>query len=186
MKLMFNIPNLLSLTRIIIFTPLIVYFVLQQNIPVVVILGILAIFTDVLDGVIARARKQESILGAILDSSADTFILAALAFPFAYLGLMSWPMIAFFAAHRFTRGFSSLYIGLYAKGIYNPRFMKITGYIPTIHILLIPVFVALLDQEFTDLATWVIFISTYIALVASIIYAIVQFKRGKLKLTHKA
>jgi cardiolipin synthase (CMP-forming) len=183
---MINIPNLLSLSRIIVIAPLMVYFIIDRNPIVVVSLGVIAIITDVIDGHLARLWKQESVSGAFLDATADTVIIASLVFPFAYLGLLSWPMVAFFAAHRFTRGFSSSYFNIYGKGgLYNPRYMKATAYIPTIHILLLPIAINLYGQEFTDIATWTIFISTYIALLAGIGYGMTQLKKGKLKLSHK-
>ena len=65
-----TIPNLLSLTRILI-TPVIAYlFISDMKIPAVIILAVSAL-SDTFDGQIARKFNQVSALGKILDPVAD-------------------------------------------------------------------------------------------------------------------
>jgi len=70
-----NIPNLLSLSRLLFFLPLLWLLALQG---LTVILGLVlavALCTDMLDGHLARRLGQVTALGAKLDSLADNSIL---------------------------------------------------------------------------------------------------------------
>jgi CDP-diacylglycerol--glycerol-3-phosphate 3-phosphatidyltransferase len=65
-----NIPNLLSMVRLVV-VPFEFWFAWNgERIPFLSLLG-LALFTDSIDGAIARRLKQDSILGARLDSLGD-------------------------------------------------------------------------------------------------------------------
>ena len=66
-----NIPNVLSLYRLLIF-PLLLYWVFAGKEQLVAIFIALNLFTDWLDGIIARAFHMETKIGARLDSWADT------------------------------------------------------------------------------------------------------------------
>ncbi len=72
-----NIPNLLSLYRLLAF-PFVFYFAVTRQEDVFVFLLMLNLVTDVLDGWIARAFHLETEFGARLDSIADigTYVLA--------------------------------------------------------------------------------------------------------------
>jgi CDP-diacylglycerol--glycerol-3-phosphate 3-phosphatidyltransferase len=65
-----SIPNLLSIVRLVV-VPFELWFAWNgEKIPFLSLLG-LALFTDSIDGAIARRLKQDSILGARLDSLGD-------------------------------------------------------------------------------------------------------------------
>ncbi|TVQ14294.1 MAG: CDP-alcohol phosphatidyltransferase family protein [Bacteroidetes bacterium] len=72
-----TIPNLLSFYRIIAF-PFILAFALQGFETLFVIFLLVNLFTDILDGIVARAFNQQTEFGARLDSLADlgTYFLA--------------------------------------------------------------------------------------------------------------
>jgi CDP-diacylglycerol--glycerol-3-phosphate 3-phosphatidyltransferase len=74
-----TIPNILSFYRILSF-PIVLIFALNNQEKIFVILLIINLITDVLDGVVARLFKMQTELGARLDSIADigTYILAIL------------------------------------------------------------------------------------------------------------
>ena len=76
-KELLTIPNLLSFYRIISF-PILLYFALNRIENIFVILLIVNLITDILDGFIARRFNLQTEFGARLDSIADigTFILA--------------------------------------------------------------------------------------------------------------
>ncbi len=76
-KKIITIPNILSFYRIISF-PIVLYFAITKIENIFVILLIINLITDILDGFIARKFNMQSELGARLDSIADvgTFILA--------------------------------------------------------------------------------------------------------------
>jgi len=69
-----NIPNMLTLARIII-TPFIVYAIIEhQPVLALILMGIAGI-TDMLDGAIARYFNQRSTVGAYMDPLADKLML---------------------------------------------------------------------------------------------------------------
>lgn len=65
-----NVPNILSFYRLISF-PAVLYFALSGKEDIFVILLVINLITDALDGIIARAFKLETEFGAKLDAYAD-------------------------------------------------------------------------------------------------------------------
>ena len=71
-----NIPNLLTLLRIIL-VPVIVILLIQGLYLKALIVFIVAALSDVLDGFLARILHQQTALGAYLDPIADKALLAS-------------------------------------------------------------------------------------------------------------
>ncbi len=69
-----NIPNLLTLGRILL-TPFIIYAILEQQPVLALLLMAIAGLTDMLDGAIARYFDQRSVVGAYMDPLADKLML---------------------------------------------------------------------------------------------------------------
>ncbi len=69
-----NIPNLLTLTRILLL-PFFASAIIYNEYQYALILFIAASITDILDGLIARITKQITYFGTILDPVADKFFL---------------------------------------------------------------------------------------------------------------
>lgn len=69
-----SVPNALSLLRIIL-TPLIAYAIIDNHQALALGMMVLAGFTDMLDGAIARYFDQRTIVGAYLDPLADKLML---------------------------------------------------------------------------------------------------------------
>ncbi|HKI60456.1 MAG TPA: CDP-alcohol phosphatidyltransferase family protein [Mariprofundaceae bacterium] len=74
MRSILNIPNILTLGRIII-TPVIVYAILKGEPELALAMMIAAGITDMLDGAIARYFNQRTTVGAYLDPLADKLML---------------------------------------------------------------------------------------------------------------
>ena len=77
MHTILNIPNILTLSRIII-TPVIVYAILSDEAVTALILMVAAGITDMLDGAIARYFNQRTTVGAYLDPLADKLMLISM------------------------------------------------------------------------------------------------------------
>ncbi len=79
-KSFWTIPNILTLYRILVF-PLIIYWIIIKQENLVGLFIAISLFTDWLDGIVARAMKIQTELGAKMDSWADTgtYICAFLA-----------------------------------------------------------------------------------------------------------
>lgn len=82
-----NIPNSLTLLRIIL-VPVIVIFLIDGDYPGAVIIFIIAGITDALDGFLARVLKQKTILGAYLDPLADKALLISSFITLSVLGVI--------------------------------------------------------------------------------------------------
>jgi cardiolipin synthase len=85
-----NIPNLLSLTRIIL-VPVFVIFLIQDKYYNALITFIIAGLTDALDGTMARLLNAQTKLGSYLDPIADKLLLTTSFVILAILGIVpSW------------------------------------------------------------------------------------------------
>jgi cardiolipin synthase len=85
-----NIPNFLSLTRIIL-VPVFVIFLIQDEYYNALIVFVIAGLTDALDGAMARLLNAQTILGAYLDPIADKLLLSTSFVTLAILGIIpSW------------------------------------------------------------------------------------------------
>lgn len=71
-----NIPNILTLIRIIII-PVFITTVIYCRYNISLILFIVAALTDLLDGLIARLTNQKTLIGTFLDPLADKFLLVS-------------------------------------------------------------------------------------------------------------
>lgn len=76
-------PNYLTILRLLLLAPLIYYF-LQKKFIFMLIIFIIAVITDLLDGALARYRHLESTLGSILDPLADRLLFFISLFLLAY------------------------------------------------------------------------------------------------------
>jgi cardiolipin synthase (CMP-forming) len=85
-----NIPNFLSLLRIIL-VPVIVIFLIQGLYGKALIIFVCAGLTDALDGTLARLLNSQTVLGAYLDPIADKLLLTASFVTLSILGIIpSW------------------------------------------------------------------------------------------------
>lgn len=70
----FNIPNILTITRIIII-PVFVTAIIYKRYDYALILFVIAAITDIFDGLFARLKNQKTVLGMFLDPLADKFLI---------------------------------------------------------------------------------------------------------------
>lgn len=82
-----TIPNILTIIRIIL-TPVFLFLLLNDNPGGALFVFFLAGLTDGLDGFIARAFKQKSLLGAFLDPIADKTLLVTSFLALSWLGII--------------------------------------------------------------------------------------------------
>jgi cardiolipin synthase (CMP-forming) len=85
-----NIPNFLSLLRIIL-VPVFIIFLIQESYTNALLTFVLAGLTDVFDGTLARVMNKQTKLGSFLDPTADKILLASSFVTLSILGLIpSW------------------------------------------------------------------------------------------------
>lgn len=101
---MINLPNVLSLSRILLVPILVVVLLTEMEgkefIGLALFLG--AAFTDFLDGFIARRRKQITRLGQLLDPAADKILTSAAFISLVGLGLAPAWMVVVIVAREFA------------------------------------------------------------------------------------
>lgn len=82
-----NLPNFISLLRILLVPP-VVFYILQQNYVPALILFVIAGISDGVDGWLAKRFNWQSALGEILDPLADKLLIVASYVCFAWLELL--------------------------------------------------------------------------------------------------
>ena len=91
------ISNILSAFRLVI-VPLLFMLIYQKNYPIAVVVGCIAVISDILDGFFARLLNQHSELGYILDPIADKCAIGAGIFALILSSPnLEFPIWAFFA-----------------------------------------------------------------------------------------
>ena len=137
-----TIPNLLSLYRILVF-PLVLWFILSGKEGLFSIFITISLFTDILDGYIARRFSLQTQIGAKLDSWADmgTYILAFIAiyvFKWQEIRPYSFMLVIFALA----MALSYFVVFLKFKGLIGMHtyLFKITGYLQGAFIISLFVF----------------------------------------------
>lgn len=79
-----TVPTMLTLLRLVL-TPFIVSAMIYQKWDIAFLLFVVAAFTDVLDGFLARSWNQKTVLGACLDPIADKILLLSTFFTLAFV-----------------------------------------------------------------------------------------------------
>lgn len=82
-----NIPNILTIMRILLLPPFVAAFMYNKY-QIALYIFILAAVTDILDGLIARITKHTTELGKILDPIADKFFMVTSFVLMTYYGML--------------------------------------------------------------------------------------------------
>ena len=91
-----NIPNLLTLFRLLLI-PVMLHYLLIDNIKIALVVYIVASTTDVIDGYVARKFDMITSLGKVLDPLADKLLQFAALIGLCYLKIIPfWILIVFF------------------------------------------------------------------------------------------
>lgn len=91
LKQLWNVPNMLSLTRLLCVPVfLVLFFVFAPNYLPALVVFVLASLTDVFDGFIARKYNLQTPLGTVLDPLADKLLKASTLFAFAFNSIVEW------------------------------------------------------------------------------------------------
>ena len=90
-----NIPNTLTMVRLVLVIPFVLYFMHDQYVKAIVILSISGL-TDILDGMIARHFDQFTELGQMLDPLSDKLTQLAMAICLAFKQPIFIPLLGIF------------------------------------------------------------------------------------------
>jgi len=176
-----TIPNILSMSRLAILSPLFVYlaFIGEGNLAFAV--GIAAIFSDFLDGYVAIKFNQKSRLGSILDSAGDIVFAFALAIPAIALQHIDVWMYLYLAAQRLTRGRIYFYVLRKFNTIYKPQYMKVSGVILMGYGVFLPMLVMNLERGMVDLLSWSVFSVTWVIILVGVVDTVKKTRSGFFK-----
>jgi cardiolipin synthase len=87
---MLNVPNVITIARFFLI-PIYLYIFLAGHSAWAFLILVIAGGTDVLDGYLARRRKQTTTLGSMLDPLADKMMILTVVLSFLYMELIYWP-----------------------------------------------------------------------------------------------
>jgi len=172
-----DIPNLISITRIILVIPVVV-FIFSGDYLVALLLFVIAGVSDGIDGYLARQFRWQSRLGSILDPIADKLLLMASFISLSMVDLVSgWLVVA-----AVTRDVIIL-IGALIYHFYIGKYDMSPSYVSKFNTFMqILLVVAVLSIQITQIPLWVIdwivYITIMTILLSGLSYAIVWGRRA--------
>jgi len=92
-----SIPNLITLSRLA-STPLLCYWILQEDYTLAIFGCLLAGMSDGIDGYIAKHHGGSTVLGTYLDPLADKVLINSVAVSLCYCGILPTPLIFIWAS----------------------------------------------------------------------------------------
>mmetsp|Transcript_13789 Transcript_13789/g.14898 ORF Transcript_13789/g.14898 Transcript_13789/m.14898 type:complete len:305 (-) Transcript_13789:143-1057(-) len=96
-----SIPNLITLSRLT-STPLLCYWIVQEDYKLAIFGCLLAGMSDGIDGYIAKNHGGSTVLGTYLDPLADKVLINGLAISLCYSGILPTPLILIWASKDVT------------------------------------------------------------------------------------
>jgi CDP-diacylglycerol--glycerol-3-phosphate 3-phosphatidyltransferase len=124
-----TISNIITISRLVLL-PFIIYFLLTEQRLVAFVIMLVSLFSDGLDGYLARRLNQESRLGKFLDPLCDKIFLAAVLVTLLYMKAVPLWAVTVIVLRDFLILLGS-YILLKSKAVVEPSntIGKITGFI---------------------------------------------------------
>lgn len=181
---LWTISNMLSMSRIVLTVP-IVYLLLQDGEAArwwALFLIAIAIITDSLDGMVARARNEITEEGKFLDPLADKIAVGVIVFVLAITGELPW----WFVGIILGRDVLIILAGIYIKSRYGVLFPSNVWGKWAVTIISFTVFIILLPVEGLETVTLILKIASVIMLVASMVSYTIRFiEAGKVVESYK-
>ena len=173
-----NLPNFLTLIRFLL-VPIMTIFLIKKDFTIAIIIYILASFTDVLDGYIARKYNLITTLGKILDPMADKLLqFSALVGLWIVDIIPFWITLIFFLKEIFM-GIGALKL-LKNKDVVVPS--KWFGKLSTVFFFVAIIF-SMLSVNFTILIPYVL--PMFILALISLFFAFIMYLVNFIKVTKK-
>lgn len=158
-----NLPNFLSVLRILLVPP-VVYYMLQHNYMPALVLFVIAGVTDSLDGWLAKRFNWQSHLGEILDPLADKLLLVSSYIAFAWLELLPLFLVACVILRDVI-----IVVGGICYRIFFGKIEITPTYISKLNTLMQIVLIAVMlvslawlsiDKVFIDILIWIVLFTT--------------------------
>ncbi len=179
-----TISNMLSMSRVVLTIP-IVYFLMQDGEAArwwALFFIVVAILTDSLDGIVARARNEITEEGKLLDPLADKIAVGVIALVLAIMEILPW----WFVGIVLGRDVLIILAGIYIKTKYGVLFPSNKMGKWAVTVIAFTVFVILLPVEGLDTIVQIMMIASVIMLTLSTIsYAKRFLEAGKVVQSHQ-
>lgn len=173
-----TIPNLLTVTRILL-TPGFVMAFVDKRFDLAWVLFAVAGFTDALDGFLARILRQRTTFGAMLDPLADKVLLVT---SFLCLAFQGWipPWLSVLVVSRdvlIVGGLSLLqYSGVDVRGSIRPVWFSKLATLAQISLVLLIMVEHSMEIAFPMSRAWLIFVVAVLTAVSGVYYVQVGFR----------
>lgn len=181
-KMIWNIPNSLTLSRIAVI-PLTMYFYLAGHYRLAFFTLLYSVLTDYFDGVLARKLNQATHIGEILDPIADKFVSLAFYSFLWWSELAPWPFCALVVLRNFAQIMSIpiLVIWLKRKFYVKPKkFAKWTTAASDLYIFF-PLFINIFIDSFDLVSQALMVLITFMEVRILVTYLprLIAIARGK-------
>ncbi len=175
-----TLPNILSCSRYLLAIA-IAYLVWREHWVGAAIILWLAVFSDMADGYIARKRNQTTVLGGLLDHSADAFFVTLLLLSLANHGIIPifLPLLVVAAFLQYTfdsRALSGRPLRTSSLGRYNGISYYLMGGLPVMQSALE---IALVPDAAIPWIAWGLVITTAISMIDRLVSLITTADSGR-------
>lgn len=169
---MYNIPNFLTLIRLLLI-PFYIYLFLRGNYITSGILFIIATSTDLLDGYIARKYSMETEIGKLLDPIADKLTVISILSMLIYLDIIP-RFIAIILLIRESIIFLSTSVAyIFGKNFVNPSILG------KLSIAFLYAGLAARLFEFNILSNYILYLALPLNIISGIAYFVNAFKNNQ-------
>jgi len=181
---LWTVSNMISISRIVLTIP-IIYLLVQEGDTArwgALVLIAIAIITDSLDGIVARARNEITEEGKLLDPLADKIAVGAIVLVLAITGeLPLW-----FVGIILGRDVLIVLAGIYIKSKYGVLFPSNNWGKWAVTVIAITVFIVLLPVEGLETITMIFkFLSVFMLAASTVSYTLRFIEAGKVVESHR-
>jgi len=181
---LWTISNFISISRILLTIPIVYFLVQEGDTARWIALGLIAIaiLTDSLDGIVARARNEITEEGKFLDPLADKIAVGVIVLVLALTGELPW----WFVGIILGRDILIVLAGIYIKSKYGVLFPSNLWGKWAVTVISFTVFIILLPIEGLETFTMILKIASVFMLAASTVSYTIRFiEAGKVVETYK-
>ena len=174
-EVFWNVPNVLSMSRIFLTIAIIFMILTESNITAIVVIFVIAAITDFLDGQIARMFNQKTEIVRKLDMIADRFLMIGTVLTFIIMfefrGLLTGWKIAeiFFIMSRELISFPFTII-IFSSGLRVPKAIFIGKLTTVLQGFAFPIFLLSIYHPFFEFSIYLSAITGVVGAISSIFY----------------
>lgn len=168
------LPNVLTIFRMIAVGP-VVYWLLTGQYRAAFILGLMAGFSDLLDGYLARRYGWLTHWGGVLDALADKFLLVSVTLTLAWLGHLPWWLAALIVVRDLVIVIGGYYYHFCIERITatDPTWVSKWNTLSQILLVVTVIMGLAFPQTSGPWTTWLVYITAVMTLASGIQYIVI-------------